>query len=393
LNDTTRFLKMKPYGIIAVFILAGCAFLLWFKPPATEEVGDISIQLAEAPLAEGFSRAEGDQVLEFPRDFGPHPAYQTEWWYYTGNLHTQDGRRFGYQLTFFRRGLLPPQDWAARQSAWGTNQIYMAHFALSDIKAENHHAFERFSRGAAGLAGAQADPYQVWLEDWQVIQTGSNRYRLTARSAGLRLDLELADLKGPILHGDQGYSQKGPESGNASYYFSQTRLDSSGSVQIEDEKYEVQGLSWMDHEFSTSALSAGQIGWDWFSIQLEDGSDLMVFQIRRADGSLDPSSSGTWVGPNGETRALGQADFEIQVEANWRSPHSGIRYPAQWRLLVPSLDLSLDIQPYMPDQEMEVSYTYWEGAVQVRARFGDQVLNGNGYIEMTGYGTSMETEF
>jgi predicted secreted hydrolase len=342
---------------------------------------------------EGFRRADGTQTLAYPRDFGPHPDYQTEWWYYTGNLGTTDGHRFGYQLTFFRRGLLPPQEWTDRDSSWGTNQVYMGHFALSDIGANEHHAFERFARGSAGLAGAGLDPFQVWLEDWQLIQTGADEYRITASQGDILLDLTLADTRGSIPHGEYGHSKKGPETGNASYYFSQTRLDSSGTIQVENVRYEVKGLSWMDHEFSTSALSQGQIGWDWFSIQLNDGSDLMVFQIRRADGSIDPFSSGTWVDPKGNTLILNRVDFKIQVIDTWRSPSSGAQYPSGWILQVPELKLSLEIQPMMADQEMEVSYTYWEGAVDVSGSVDGESVSGFGYIELTGYAASMEGEF
>lgn len=340
-----------------------------------------------------FQRANGPREWDFPKDFGPHPDYQTEWWYYTGNLRAETGRHFGYQLTFFRRALLPEQERDERQSAWGTEQIYMAHFALTDVADEEHYAFERFSRGAAGLADAQAEPFQVWLENWQVGQTGEIEYRMRAEQDGIGIDLQLKDLKGSIFHGDQGYSQKGLDPGSASYYFSQTRLESQGVVKIDGEPYPVTGFSWMDHEFSTSALSEGQVGWDWFSIQLDNDSELMVFQIRRADGSIDPFSSGTWIGPGGETTHLNQEHVQIQVLDTWQSETSGGEYPAAWNLQIPSLDLKLDINPYLADQEMNVSYAYWEGAVRINGTIEGQAISGNGYVEMTGYAASMEGEF
>jgi predicted secreted hydrolase len=349
--------------------------------------------IAEIEAPTGFRRADGPRNWKFPADFGPHPDYQTEWWYYTGNLESETGERFGYQLTFFRRALLPEQDRIKRDSAWGTEQVYMAHFALSDVAANRHHAFERFTRGAIGLAGAQAEPYQVWLENWQVVQITKDQYHLTAQQGGIKIDLVLEDLKGPILQGKQGYSQKGPEAGNASYYYSQTRLQTSGTVKTANGSYTVTGLSWKDHEFSTSALSAGQIGWDWFSIQLNDGSELMVFQIRREDGSIDPFSSGTWINPEGETTHLDQDQFQIQVQDTWRSPHTRAEYPSAWRVEIPSLGLGLEIAPYMNDQEMDVSYTYWEGAVSIKGTAGEKPISGNGYVEMTGYAGSMEGEF
>jgi predicted secreted hydrolase len=349
--------------------------------------------VSDIAVPDGFSRADGNHIWDFPKDFGPHPEYQTEWWYYTGNLVNSDGRRFGYQLTFFRRGLLPPEDWAYRDSKWGVNQVYMGHFAVSDIATQEHYAFERFSRGAAGLAGSQAEPFQVWLEDWEIEQVSDNEWRMLAQQDGVGLDLLLTDEKGITLQGINGYSQKGPDPGNASYYFSQTRLTSEGTVRIKEEAYKVSGLSWMDHEFSTSALSDGQVGWDWFSLQLDEGTDLMVFQIRREDGSVDPFSSGVVIDNEGVPIQLSRDQFEIQVTDTWRSPQSGAVYPSAWTLMVPSIELVLDIQPYMADQEMNVSYSYWEGAVSVRGMYQAMTLSGSGYVELTGYAASMENEF
>jgi predicted secreted hydrolase len=349
--------------------------------------------LAEGEPAAGFARADGSHGWEFPRDFGAHPNYQTEWWYYTGNLESESGRRFGYQLTFFRRGLVPSQEFAPRGSRWAANQVYMGHFALSDIQAGEHFFFERFSRGSADLAGVQVDPYQVWLENWQVVQTSEGKYQLQAAQGGIQIDLALLDLKGPILNGQEGFSLKGSGEGNASYYFSQTRLATQGTVGISGEEFLVSGLSWMDHEFSTSALSPGQVGWDWFSLQLSDGSDLMVFQIRRSDGSIDPFSSGTLVTPDGEAYHLSEGQFKIQVVNTWHSPHSDAQYPASWVLEVPSIGLILEIEPYMDDQEVNAAYVYWEGAVGFEGTYGDKLVQGSGYVEMTGYATSMEGEF
>ena len=349
--------------------------------------------LAEIDTPEGFQRAEKPLDWEFPKDLGPHPDYQTEWWYYTGNLESENGDRFGYQLTIFRRAVRPEIERVERDSAWAAEQIYMGHFAISDASAGKHYAFERFSRGAAGLAGAQSDPYQVWLENWQVSQLSEDQYLLTAEQDGIGLDLILDDLKGPILHGEEGYSKKGPEKGNASHYYSQTRLETSGSIQTDSGSYQVSGLSWKDHEFSTSALSSNQVGWDWFSIQLDDGSELMVFQIRREDGSVDPFSSGSFINPEGEVINLAKEDFEIQVLDSWRSSESGAEYPSRWRVAVPEMDLQLQIRPMLSDQEMKVSYTYWEGAVEVQGILDGNDVSGSGYVEMTGYASSFEGEF
>jgi predicted secreted hydrolase len=345
----------------------------------------------------GFARAAPGQALSFPEDFGPHPDFQTEWWYYTGNLAGPDGQRYGYQLTFFRRALLPPDLRAARSSTWAVEQIYLAHFAISDVPGGRHYSFERTARGAAGLAGAQASPYSVWLDHWQVRELEPGRYELFASLPAsvdqpdrldhpqISLRLELVDGKGPVLQGIDGYSQKGPDPGNASFYYSQTRMETQGTLTIGTRQVAVSGLSWKDHEYSTSALAASQVGWDWFSIQLEDGRELMFFQLRQADGSIDPFSSGSIVSQDGQVTRLERADFTITVLDTWRSPASGGVYPAAWRVEIPGQDLALEITPLLADQEMDLQYTYWEGAVRVSGQSSRGPLNGYGYVEMTGY--------
>ncbi len=388
------------------------------------------VTAAAAPVdVSGFARAEGPREIVFPADRGPHNDYQTEWWYYTGNLTAETGEHFGFQLTFFRRALIPPDQRSARASAWGTDQVYMAHFALTDVSGGRHYSFERLARGAAGVAGAQADPYRVWLEDWEVAEVmrgavagrgmagrGLKSTADTAKSAeadwgygtparlraaavdskldlNLSLDLSLSDLKPPVLQGDRGYSRKGPEPGNASYYVSRTRIATTGTVTVGGKVYAVSGLSWMDQEWSTSALGADQVGWDWFSIQLDDDTELMAFQLRRADGSVDAFSSGTLIAADGSTRTLGPDAFTITSTATWRSPRTGGVYPAGWVLTVPAADLRLEITPWLADQEMQVSYTYWEGAVRVTGTSAGRPVTGNGYVELTGYAGSMQGEF
>jgi predicted secreted hydrolase len=353
---------------------------------------------ASAAPAEGFTRAEGPQPFTFPEDHGPHPDFQTEWWYYTGNLETESGRHFGYQLTFFRRALLPPDQRVERSSDWATDQVYLAHFTLTDVSAGRFQAFERFARGAAGIAGAQSPPYRVWLQDWSVEQVDAGAgqlgvYRLRAAEQRVSLDLLLTDTKGPVLQGERGYSRKGPEPGNASYYISQTRLATEGTVRVGGESFAVSGLSWMDHEFSTSALSQGQVGWDWFALQLIDGRELMVFHIRREDGSADPFSSGTLILQDGSTQHLQREDFRIVPQGTWRSPHTRADYPSGWRVTIPSAGLELEIEPYLADQELNVSYSYWEGAVRISGQSVEGPVEGNGYVELTGYAGSLAGEF
>lgn len=378
--------------MILLAAAAGIGVILFSPRPLDQP--DSGLQSLPVVPEQGFTRANGPRQFSFPQDFGPHPDYQTEWWYYTGNLAAQDGRQFGYQLTFFRRGLLPEQEKPQRDSAWAVNQVYLAHFTLTDVQSGQFYYFERFARGAAGLSGAAVDPgFQVWLNNWSVLQTGETGYRLRAEDGSISIRLDLIDRKGPILEGIDGYSQKGADPGNASYYFSQTRLESAGTVTIGGQAFEVKGESWMDHEFSTSALSGDQVGWDWFSLQLADGSELMVYVIRRTDGSADAFSQGMIIHPDGTTRRLSMEDFHITPLAQWKSPHSGATYPAEWRIEVPAEQIDLTIKPRLADQELRVSFTYWEGAVEVSGTRNGQAVSGAGYVELTGYAKSMQGQF
>lgn len=349
----------------------------------------------ELPLPQaGFEKAIQPRIFHFPLDQGPHPNFQTEWWYYTGNLETPEGHHFGFQLTFFRRSLLPPQSQPQRSSAWATTQIYMGHLALTDVSEKRFRFQERFSREALGLAGAQGEPrFGVWLEDWSVVQLDENRYQLLARTSEIGLDLILQDQKGFILQGDQGLSRKGEEPGNASYYISQTRLIISGQIRSGKQAYSVQGVGWMDHEFSTSALGKDQVGWDWFALQLDDGSDLMFFILRDNQGNPTPYSSGSLITPDGEVQPLGMKDVQIEVLHHWTSPHSGAIYPSQWYIRLPSQELALRVSPYIEDQELRVSFTYWEGAVKVEGSRAGMPIRGVGYVELTGYAGSMQGQF
>jgi predicted secreted hydrolase len=352
-----------------------------------------------APVA--FARARAPRAFELPRDHGPHFEFQTEWWYYTGNLTTDDGRRFGFQLTFFRRGLSPGPPPAA---GLATNQIYFAHFAVTDVAKGRHHAGERFSRGAAGLAGATGEPFRIFVEDWSAAAAGGagladgrsplrdddgSIVRVSARDGDLVLDLELRATKPLVAHGDRGLSPKSDEPGNASYYIGFTRMAARGRIGTDGRGSAVTGEAWFDHEWSTSALGAGAVGWDWFSLQMGDGRELMFFEIRREDGRREPASGGTLVEKDGRLRRLASADVQIEVLASWTSPRSKARYPARWRLRVPSEDLTIEIEPRLPDQEMNTSFVYWEGTVGLRGTRRGQKLEGQGYVELTGYERSM----
>lgn len=380
---------MKKRHLILIILFFGIGWLVWqqLRPATAESAAETSLLplLVDNGNNAGFARATEPNAIQFPDDLGPHNEYQTEWWYYTGNLETADKRPFGFQFTIFRRALTP-DDVPASDSDWRTNQVYLAHFALSDIVNEQFYAHERFSRSGAGLAGAQAIPYRVWLENWSVEETGSGQIRLLATEGDVALDLTLTETIPPVLHGNGGLSQKGEQTGNASYYYSIVQQQAVGTVQLPGETLDVTGLAWKDHEYSTSALTAGDIGWDWFSLQLDNGTALMFFQIRREDGSLSPLSSGSFIGADGTVQSITAAEWELTVLDSWTSPTSGGVYPAAWQIEIPTLGLALEGRPFMANQELNVSTIYWEGAVQFSGTLDEQPISAKGYIEMTGYG-------
>ncbi len=371
-------------------LLALVAVLLLGLAGAAPAGASSGIRWGEAPEPEGFVRAFTPRDWRFPADFGAHPEYRTEWWYYTGNLESDDGRPFGYQLTIFRQALAPaaPEVSAAPDPAgsrWRTPQVFSAHFTVSDIATDTFLQEERFARGALGLAGAEADPYAVWLNDWRISAEGPDRVRLQAATDAMAIDLSLRQSRPPVLQGQDGLSRKGPEPGNASHYYSLVQQPTEGTVTVAGRTYAVRGVSWKDHEFSTSVLSPGTVGWDWFSAQFEDGSALMLYGLRREDGGKEPFSGGRWIAGD-ETVELGTDDYILTVKRTWRSPHSGATYPAAWTLTIPRLDLELAITPQMADQELTTaSATYWEGALRYQGRRGERPLQGRGYGELTGY--------
>jgi predicted secreted hydrolase len=346
----------------------------------------LTAKAAATETPTGFAVADGSRPLTFPADFGEHPDFRTEWWYYTGNLQTTEGRHFGFELTIFRVGLLPPTAELPTNSKWYSRNLYFAHFAVSDIAGKHFYAFERYSRPGPGLAGAQADPYRVWLEDWSIRASAPDVYHLQAQQEGIALDLTLNDKMGVVLEGKNGYSQKGENAGNASYYYSQPRLQAEGTVKVNGSSYQVSGLAWKDHEFSTSALDKNQVGWDWFSLQFDDGSAAMLYQLRERNGGTSPASSGTWIAADGNPQHLGKADFEINVLGTWQSPHSQGIYPAYWQIKLNTPQCDLRAHPWMADQELNfAAVAYWEGAVHFDGTCNGAPASGNGYIELTGY--------
>lgn len=370
---------------LSLTFLSACA-----APPPPLASANV-VDALSGPADDSFARAYEPIDFVFPADHGPHDEYVTEWWYYTGNLTDDDGGDYGYQLTFFRSALAPGQP--QRPSDLAASQLYMAHFAVTSGPAQEHRAFDRFSRGAGGLAGATGDPlYAVWLEDWRAEQIGPQSYRLTAQSDGpagpVALDLTLSESRTPLLHGDRGLSQKGPEAGNASYYYSLVRMESVGTLTLDGKTTPVTGLSWMDHEFGTSALSGDAVGWDWFAVTLDNGAVLMFAQVRSASGQPQDIFEGTLSYPDGRQAAIYPDDFTLTPTGQWTSPATGIEYPSGWQVSFPAYAIDLTIEPLIPDQEMTVAFVYYEGATTVRGTMEGETVSGRGYVELTGYGSA-----
>ena len=352
-------------------------------------------------------RAMPGYTFGFPRDHASHPAFRTEWWYYTGHFWIgdtplpADGARppeLGFQLTFFRSGVARPD--SARASAWAVRDLYFAHLTMSDLRRGGRfHFAERAGRDALGMAGADTAAYRVWIDDWEAkLLPDSLGHRLVAAEGGAgptghALDLTLVPKKPPAIHGQDGVSRKGPLPGEASHYYSLTALSGEGEVRLGEERLPVRGTAWMDHEFSTGPLPAGLVGWDWFGLALDGSCELMIYLLRRADGSPAEASAGSWVTPGGEVIPLGLDDLKVTSDRRWKSPHSGAEYPARWRIKVrakpgvPALDLQCE--PRLADQELvttrSTGVTYWEGAVDVRGERDGAPIAGRGYVELTGY--------
>ena len=388
--------RLRPIALVLTLALGAAAVaLVLLRGGNTAAPGGIqaSVAVTEALAGDdaGFARALAPRALSFPADHGPHPEFRTEWWYYTGNLETDGGRHFGFQLTFFRTALAPPAAEGGgdrRDSAWATRQLFLAHFALTDTAGGRFHAASRLARQALGLAGAHTRPFRVWVEDWSAQGEGPNGLpmRLRAAEGDIAIDLRVSADKPPVRQGDRGLSRKGPEPGNASFYYSFTRMAARGTVRLHGEAFPVAGRAWMDREWSTSALGPDLAGWDWFALQLDDARELMFYVLRRRDGTADALSAGILVGADGGTRSLGVTDVAVETLQHWTSPRSGVRYPARWQLSVPSADLRLELTPRLPDQELIVGTRYWEGAVAVRGSVAGRPVTGQGYVELVGYG-------
>jgi predicted secreted hydrolase len=360
------------------------------QPAAAAPPGAMSA--ATSPSAVGFAAALEPRAFEFPRDHGPHQDFRQEWWYVTGNLDAADGERFGFELTFFRVALAPPPTVpaptvappTAPASAWRTREIYMAHFAVTDVARRRFRFQQKLSRAALGLAGSQAAPMHVWLDDWSLQAHAAAGWELRAVQPGYALELILEPQGAPVLNGEGGLSRKSDQAADATYYYSIPRLGVRGRLLRDGQPLEVRGVAWLDREWGSGGLGPHEVGWDWFGLQLDDGSALMFYALRDRDGRRDAHSAGTWIAPDGSVRTLSNADVGIAVTGQWRS-RSGRRYPAGWRIRVPSLALELGVQPVLPDQELLTTPSYWEGAVDVSGERAGERLGGRGYVELVGY--------
>lgn len=333
-----------------------------------------------------YKAAEPGYKYEFPRDHFNHPEFQTEWWYYTGNLKAADGHKFGFELTFFRQGV----DRAAKNgSAWAVSDLYFAHLALSDLDGGEFYHTERFNRAGPGLAGASLEQMRMWNGNWQVRWKGSQQV-LWAIDDRFALQFAMEPVKPPVVNGEHGVSQKAAGEGHASHYISFTRLLTSGTIELGGKPFAVTGTSWMDHEFFTNSLGANEAGWDWLSLQLDDQSEVMLYRLRHRDGSVDPYSSGTFVDREGEATHLKASDFQLLPQPDtWKSSVSGATYPTAWNVAIPALGLELAVRTSLKSQELtgktKRSPSYWEGAIEITGKKNGLPTTGVGYLEMTGY--------
>jgi predicted secreted hydrolase len=366
-RNRVRWFAKPQAAVIALFIV--CSALADERAPTS---------------APAFLEALGPRQWSFPRDHGRHDGFKIEWWYFTGNLHDSAGHRFGYQLTFFRSTFVAKT--IERDSPWAMKDLYFAHAAISDIDDKTFVFKDRLERGRPGLAAASDQTLDVTLLDWYT-KLQDNQIKLHADEKDFAIDLTCSDGRGPILQGPGGVNAKGREPGQASYYYSMTRLRTSGTLSVAGRNFAVEGFSWMDHEFSSNALSDNQVGWDWMGLQLDDGTDLMVYRLRNKSGATD-YLSGTRVTTDGVPHYLSDRQLTIDGSDSWTSPKSGGVYPQRWSIRCDGLP-PMVVQSEMPGQELITSdstdVTYFEGASDVLDEHGRHI--GSGYLEMTGYVT------
>jgi len=353
---------------------------------AENSAGETGIRLlAASPQGTDFARAIEPREFQFPRDHGAHENFATEWWYFTGNLRTSTGRHFGFELTFFRYAL---SDIAVpRTSTWAATQVWLAHFAITDTMNRELYADERLGRGVDGIADSRDDRLELYVNDWSARWSGeTSAIALRAATEKAGLELELTEAAPITPHGDNGLDRKGSEPGNASYYYSIPRLDAAGTIKVADEQaLEVRGTAWLDREWATSSLDDGVEGWDWFGLQLDDGTNLMLYRLRDSAGAATPFSTGTIIRADGSMATIDSESVEYRIVRRWRSPVTAATYPVEWKISIPQHQLELEITPTIDDQEIRLGLRYWEGAVIVRGNLSQRKISGVGYLELAGY--------
>ncbi len=345
----------------------------------------------------------------FPADHAAHRDFKTEWWYFTGQVRDEaSGREYGYELTFFRQGVIPPgrraeppapavpTGDAPARSRFVQDDFKFAHLAVTDLAGRRFLFTQKATRGAFGEAGftAQAaeDPRLAWIEGWELRAEPDGAWRIVARATNpdIALDLRVMPTRPPTIHGipGEGISRKGAEDGNASHYYSFTRMATTGTLALGGKApLTVRGESWFDHEWASNGLGPEQIGWDWFSLQFEDGAELMLYAMRRRDGTIDALSSGTFVTADGSVRHLRREDFSLKAAGTpWRSPRTGAVYPLGWQVEIPALGLAFTTSPRLNEQELALpQLAYWEGAITAAGTREGREVRGRGYMELTGY--------
>ena len=373
----------------------GASLLVACSPPQPEPENSI-LQQALGGDASGFISAVQPREFQFPEDHGAHNGFRNEWWYITGNLVTDTGAQYGFQVTFFRIQLSPglpdaiesthnPQDQANQRSQWSTNHVWMVHTAVTDVDNATHNAVERFGREALGLAGIESSPFRIWVGNWQLAGQGQELpWKLTLDAGHFAMDFTFTQHRPVTLQGKDGLSSKSGSAGNNSYYYSISRLDTKGSLRLGQTTVNVSGPSWLDREWSSSALAANQVGWDWFSLQFDDGSDLMFYHLRNPGHKTDSNSAGSYLSHSGIKTNLNNENVTVAPKRWWTS-QDGVKYPVDWELEIKPLGRKLLVQAVLDDQEMNLSVRYWEGLVVVSGRFrtSGRRLLGNDRISMT----------
>ena len=344
----------------------------------------ILLFFASTAFSAPFDVAHPGKSFSFPQDDQQHPTFKTEWWYFTGNLMDESGKKFGYQLTFFRNALGDQHSEIQRKSIWSSDQLIMAHFAVTDVQHQSHISYEKMRRTLPEIVGFEKKPWAIHIDPWSIKNSSEGVYLLTAAQSGTEIKLTCSASKPRVFQGDHGYSRKGKDPGNASYYVSFPRMKTDGQIKIEGKAYQVTGESWMDHEISTSALDENQTGWDWFAIQLSTGEEVMIYQLRDRNGKQGEFSSGTWIDAQGASQKLSPKDFTLTPTRHWKSSKTKTLFPIEWDVRVPSHHLDLHVNAKVDDQEMSTFIPYWEGAIDVSGSH-----SGQGYLELTGYSGEM----